>query len=130
MAIKSFALGRLEGGSVQLLGTCFLVRPETFATAAHNLNSNDSNLVAIIPHELNDPNSYQPMMWSSGDIRLFPVRLEDIDPVHDIAVLTCHANIIANYPPMPSLASTDTATVGDRVFTLGYPHAQQGSAVM
>src|SRR5437763_615436 len=58
--LKSFALGRLEGGNVRLLGTGFFVRQNILATAAHVLDGNDAGLVAVVPEAFNnDLNAYQ-----------------------------------------------------------------------
>jgi hypothetical protein len=128
MAIKPFALGRLESGKVRLLGTCFLVRANTFATAAHNLDANDTKLVLVLPQDLNDFNSYQ--IVSPSNLTGVPLSLKDIDPLHDLAVLTCGDGANITHPQIPTLASTDTTAVGDKVFSFGYPHAQWGSTVM
>ena len=119
-------LGRLESGSVRLVGTCFLVQANTFATAAHNLDANDAKVVAILPDDLNDFNSYQAI--SRPNLACIALSLKDVDPLHDLAILTCDA--IITHPQMPTLASTDTTAVGDKVFALGYPHAQWGGTVM
>src|SRR4051812_15113147 len=119
MLIMAFALGRLEGGSVHLLGTCFLVKSNTLATAAHNFDGNDKNIVAILPENLDDLNAYQ--QQTRPQLKYVRLALQDIDPVHDLAIFAVIDGGSVNHPRMPKLASTDTMAVGDKVFTLGYP---------
>jgi V8-like Glu-specific endopeptidase len=128
MPIKTFALGRLEGGTVHLLGTCFLVKANTFATAAHTFDANDTNIVVVIPEDLNDFNAYQ--QQTRVGLQLVPLKLKDVDPVHDLAIFELAAGATMNSPHIPKLSSTDTTAVGDKVYTLGYPHSRWGMAIM
>jgi hypothetical protein len=129
MTLKAFALGRMEGGRVRLLGTAFFVRKDTFATAAHVLEGNDANLFAIVPEQFNnDLNQYQ--KYPRDDLSILSVAVADIDPLHDLAVLKCLEGSAANHFAVPQFESSDSAVVGDDVFSLSYPHSALGNTIM
>jgi len=103
------------------------VKANTLATAAHTFDANDANIVAVFPEDLNDFNGYQ---RQARLVHPLPLKLKDVDPVHDLATFELADGRSLNHPQIPKLASTDTTAVGDKVYSLGYPHSKWGMAIM
>lgn len=120
------ALGRQEGGVLNLLGTAFAVGARKIATAYHVTGANDDGLALVIPRF---PNMLAYQDTSDGEVRSLPVRIVAADPLKDLCVLE-----IATPGPQISfdyrLSSTDAVPTGGQVLTFGFPHATSGRMVL
>lgn len=118
-------VGRLSGGSVQLLGTAFAVGQRLMATALHTVGTDHSNLVIVAPRS-SELEQYQ----DTTDISVasFPVDIAHADPLRDLCILSAPEDI--SFFSSYELGSTDELQVGDPVFSIGYPHADVGRMVI
>ena len=116
-----YVVGRLTPNHVEMLGTGFLIDSEGhIATTHHVTGSSDSNLVILAPH-INDINAYQDL--SDSECRTIPVKVQDIDPIKDLAVLKADLTFSG---PIPRIGSFDNNNVGDEVGIFGFPHCVEG----
>ncbi len=116
-----YVVGKLTPSNVKMLGTGFLISQEGhIATTHHVTGSEDSNLVVLIPH-INDINTYQDL--SDTSCQTLPVKVQEIDPIRDLAVLK--ADIKPNRQ-IPELGSFDDDKVGDPIEIFGFPHCVEG----
>lgn len=119
-----FALGRIEPGSLNLLGTAFAVSPTKIATAYHTLRGDDRNLAIVIPR-MSSLADYQDT--SDARVNSLTVRMTAADPIRDLCVLEFeNANVKFPY----ALAGADSAPPGTPVVTFGFPHANYGRMVL
>ncbi len=119
-----FALGRNGPGGVQLAGTAFsLNKPGFFATASHVAGTDGQGLVLAFK-KLSSLNDYQ----DTGDtsVQMIPVRIEALDPFHDLAVLKADIDGASNIV----VGGADHAPVGASVSSFGFPHADHGRMVL
>jgi hypothetical protein len=58
------------------------------------------------------------------------MSIQDIDTVHDIALLKCLDGHAVDHPSKPVLAGTDSLSVGDAVISLSYPHSLLGNTTL
>jgi hypothetical protein len=138
------ALGRTgPDGLSNLLGTCFSVGGNKYATAAHVVGISDSGLHAVFP-SVTSINDYQDTTTNS--ISMMPLSLIAYDPVRDIAILEKKASTYLSVPSvnpfnltaaksqvgMPSyaLSTSDDLKTGDLAINIGYPHASDGRLVL
>lgn len=119
-----YTVGRITPSGIELLGTSFLInRLGTFVTAAHVTNNDENNLVVSLNPNTNI-NGYQDT--SDTKISFIKVRIEKIDPIHDICILKCDSNIQSNI----RISSTDNINIAERLGVVGYPHCTQGRNVL
>jgi hypothetical protein len=107
-----------------MLGTGFIISPGgLIATTAHNININDKNLVIIRPN-INSIESYQ----DTTDLKCksISVKLKEIDPIRDIAILEGDFKYTGF---LPTIGSFDIDKVGDEVGIFGFPHCVEGRRV-
>lgn len=119
-----FALGRNGPDGVQLSGTAFaLNKPGFFATASHVVGTDDAGLMLAFKR-LSSLNDYQ----DTGDnsIKTLPVKLHEIDPFHDLAVLKADVTGTSNIV----VGGADQAPVGTAISSFGFPHADHGRMVL
>lgn len=119
-----YAVGRIEAGSVTLLGTAFAVGPSKVATAFHVVGADDRNLVLIRP-KLKTLLDYQDT--SDTSVNLVPMKLSAADPIRDLCVLDLDG---ARISFSHALGSADDVPTGSPVVTLGFPHANFGRMVL
>lgn len=119
-----YTIGRITPNGVSLLGTCFLIgNPGHFATAAHVVKNDDSNLVIIIP-QIQTTSDYQDT--SNHEVRYFYAKITALDPFRDICILVTEQTMSADL----TLASTDVIQTGEDVAVFGFPHADRGRKVL
>lgn len=119
-----YAIGRLEAGSVTLLGTAFAITSSKVATAFHVVGADDRNLVLIRP-KVASILDYQDT--SDTNVGLIEVSLSAADPIRDLCVLDVKgAHISFNH----ELGSADAIPTGSPIVTLGFPHANFGRMVL
>jgi hypothetical protein len=119
-----YAVGRIEAGSVTLLGTAFAVSPSKVATAFHVVGADDHNLVLIRP-KLATLLDYQDT--SDTSVNLIPMKLAAADPIRDLCILDLDGGHITF---SHVLGSADAVPTGFPVVTLGFPHANFGRMVL
>lgn len=119
-----FALGRMGPGGVQLLGTAFwLNKPGLIATASHVVGTDDNGLVLAFKR-LSSLNDYQDT--SDNSIQTMPVKLHELDPFHDLAVLKADSDGKSNI----NIGGADQTPVGTATSSFGFPHADHGRMVL
>lgn len=119
-----FAVGRMVGAEVQLLGTAFPLGGKKFATAGHVTGQSDANLMLSAP-KVRNLSDYQ----DAGDrsSQMIPARIAHYDPVADIAIL--ESDDVSGSPNI-HLAGTDEVRSGDKVASLGFPHCGDGRQIL
>lgn len=118
-----YAVGRMEAGSIRLLGTAFAISSTKIATAFHVVGADDRNLVLVLP-KIASMNDFQDT--SDSSVSSAPLQMTAADPVRDLCVLTLAVEIV-NFP---KIGSADDAPTGSTVATLGFPHANKGRMVL
>jgi len=114
-------IGRITPEHVQMLGTGFLVSKDgLIATTRHVVGSDSSNLVVLFPH-ITNIDEYQDL--SDTRCKPVPARIQEVDPIKDLAILKSELNFNGEIPKLGSFNST---SVGDEVGIFGYPHCVQG----
>lgn len=118
-------IGRITSqGIVNMLGTGFIISQRgLIATTAHNININDKNLVIIRPN-INSIESYQDT--TNLKCNTISVKLKEIDPIRDIAILEGDFKYTGF---LPKIGSFDIDKVGDEVGIFGFPHCVEGRRV-
>lgn len=120
-----FAVGRISPGGVQLFGTAFcLDKPGYFATASHVAGTDGQGLVLALKSTMSSIHDYQDTTDARLDV--VPVRIEALDPFHDLAVLKADVDIKSNI----IIGTADQASVGVAVSSFGFPHADHGRMVL
>lgn len=120
-----FAVGRMGPGGVQLSGTAFcLNKPGYFATASHVAGTDGQGLVLAFKPTMSSIHDYQDTADTS--LNAVPVRIEALDPFHDLAVLKADIDATSNIV----IGGADQASVGVAVSSFGFPHADHGRMVL
>jgi len=119
-----YAIGRMEAGSVTLLGTAFAVAPSKVATAFHVVGADDKNLVLIRP-KVASLLDYQDT--SDTNVNFIELSLSAADPIRDLCVLDVKG---AQISFSHTIGSADLVPTGKPVVTLGFPHANFGRMVL
>lgn len=119
-----YPIARVENNTFCLLGTCFLGYKEgVFISTAHEVIGNENNLAVV----LNDLETIQEFQDTSvNNRRLVPVKIIDIDPIHDICILKSEMQISSKL----NITSLNTLSVGEEVSVFGYPHCNYGRMVL
>lgn len=118
-------VGRVTPQGIELLGTSFFVTSDgRLATTRHVIGDDDKNLCVLYP-KIADLNAYQDTSDTSCDS--FPVTVEEIDPIRDLAILKSQLLLQGT---LPTLGSFDDVNVAEEVGILGYPHAPDGRRVL
>jgi len=122
-----FSVGRInEAGTVTALGTAFcLDKSRLFATAAHVVGQTDEGLVILL-NSTSDIQDYQ--LGVRGKIQCIPVKIQQYNPVHDLAILKLDSPQDVKWDI--KVGSADSVGVGTDVITLGYPHLDVGRFVL
>jgi S1-C subfamily serine protease len=119
-----FAVGQAGPGGVQLAGTAFLLnKPGYFATASHVVGNDENGLVLVFKGQ-QSIHDYQDT--SNSSVQHFSARIAAIDPFHDLAVLKAEIDSACNI----AIGGADDATVGSKVLSFGFPHADHGRMVL
>lgn len=119
-------VARRSGASVIPLGTCFGVRSDRFATAAHVTGPSDADLCVVLS-ALNSLNDYQDTAPKMA--QCMPVYIDRYDPVSDLAILKpMHPGFQMGFGY--NLGSTDDVSTGATIVTLGFPHADHNRVVL
>jgi hypothetical protein len=112
IANNVLAVGRRNATGVQLLGTCFAVSENLFATPAHVPGPVDKDLCVVLP-SIKNLQEYQDT--TNTTVTIIDVRLAQYDPVRDIAILSGIASglrMTYSY----CLGGSDSASTGASVF--------------
>jgi len=116
-----YVVGKLTPDHVEMLGTGFLITKDGhIATTHHVTGSGESSLVVLAPH-ISDINAYQDL--SDARCQTIPVRIQEIDPIRDLAVLKADLQFTG---PIPRIGGFDDDSVGDEVGIFGFPHCVEG----
>jgi len=116
-----YVVGKRTPQGVSMLGTGFLVSSQGhIATTHHVIDSDPQSLVILVPHTTS-VNGYQSL--SDHSCQPVPVEVEEIDPVHDLAIVKAAFTFTA---PLPDLGSFDDVLVGQQVGIFGFPHCVEG----
>lgn len=104
-----------------MLGTAFLASNDgKIATTCHVAGRSDSNLVVLRPH-VSNMNQWQDL--TDTNCQPIHVRLIEVDPVRDLAILKAE---IFYSGVLPALGSFDNLSVGDALDIYGFPHCVDG----
>jgi len=128
-----FSVGRITSGgkSISLLGTAFAIEKfGFFATAAHVVNCNDTDLV-IIPNNITSIHDYQDT--SQTQVQYFRAQIVEINPIGDVCILQAPLLSFSLFPLLVTpfaLSSTDNVKVGSEVLSFGYPHCDHSRRVL
>lgn len=116
-----YVVGRVTPDHVEMLGSAFLVSATGHVvTTNHVTGQNDANLVILAPH-MNDISEYQDL--SDTRCTTIPVRIAEIDPIRDLAILKADLS----FPqPLPKLGGFDQTSVGEEIGIFGFPHCVEG----
>ncbi|HFK1756495.1 TPA: serine protease [Bacillus cereus] len=121
-----FSIGRLENNtSYHALGTCTLIdKHNLLITAAHVVNGSDENLVI----RLNDTfqEGYQDTTINRST--LFPVKIENIDPLRDVCILSFKEGLSGRAPL--KVGNSDAVIPGEEVTIFGFPHSDLSRIVL
>ena len=117
------ALGRTSPQGIDLLGACFALGGNHFATARHVVGNSDEGLQLVLPRSgaLSD---YQ----DTGDTRvnMAAAKIEAVDPIRDLCVVSIDGGVDVGY----TIGSTDQVGVGAPVAVFGFPHSDHGRLVL
>ncbi|WMS84418.1 serine protease [Bacillus wiedmannii] len=120
-----FSIGRRINDTYHALGTCTLINKQNLlVTAAHVVNGSDKDLVI----KLNDnfQGSYQDTTIDMS--RVFPVKIEKIDPLKDVCILSFKEGIKGRSPL--KVGNSDAILPGEEVTVFGFPHSDLGRIVL
>jgi len=120
-----YALGRVQPGGLNLLGTGFAVTDRLIATAYHVVGADDRELALVVP-KVQSLADYQDT--SDTSIQMLSLRLAAADPVRDLCLLELPSD--ASISVGLQLGSTDEAPPGTGVVAFGFPHAPSGRMVL
>jgi hypothetical protein len=116
-----YVVGRVAPDGVKMLGTGFLIKQDgCIATTRHVTGASDANLVILAPHT-NNLNEFQDL--SDNSCHPVPVKIVEIDPIRDLAILKADINFTGTVPP---LGNFDNTAVGDEIGIFGFPHCVEG----
>lgn len=118
-----FGIGRIGTLGIEILGTCFYIGNGKFATAAHVVGNNDTNLRILITN-IQSLNEYQDT--TDNSVQHVEARISAINPLRDVCVLESDVFISANF----TLGDLDDSIVGEKVYIYGYPHSNHGRFVL
>jgi len=120
-----FTVGRkAPNGSVNLLGTCFLLnKVGLFATAAHVPNNIEKDLV-IFMSENSDLRNYQDTSNNKGNFYI--ATIIKIDPICDVCILKTDFNQFSNI----QIGGSDDINVSEGVGIVGFPHCVDGRSIL
>jgi S1-C subfamily serine protease len=119
-----YTVGRITPNGVSLLGTCFLLnRNGLLVTASHVVNNDDKNLVIFITQN-NNLNIYQDTSNNKGST--ISAKIYKVDPVRDICILKCEANVISSI----KIGGSDDINVTENVAIIGFPHCTDGRQIL
>lgn len=119
-------VARENNGTMQLLGTSFIVgKNGLFATARHVVGDNTNNLYILLPH-INNIDDYQDT--SNNRCNFVKASVSEINPVTDLCILKTNLN----YPQdaILRISGLDEVLVGDEVDIYGFPHCVMGRRVL
>lgn len=123
--VHNFVLtvGRITPSGVSLLGTCVLLnKPGLFATAAHVVSNDDSNLVVVIT---NSPlTSYQDT--TDNQVKTINVKIKQVDPFRDLCILSADMPVYSNI----NITGADKMLPGQQLVVCGFPHCPEGRKVL
>ncbi|EOG8707499.1 serine protease [Bacillus cereus] len=120
-----FSIGRRTNDTYHALGTCTLInRQNLLVTAAHVVNGSDKDLVIKIND--NFQGSYQDTTIDMS--RVFPVKIEKIDPLRDVCILSFKEGIEGRSPL--EVGNSDAILPGEEVTIFGFPHSDLGRIVL
>ena len=88
------------------------------------INYSYNELVILLPN-ISRLDEYQDT--TDNTCKYIPVKIIDIDPFRDIAILKMDINIPGN---IPTIGGFDDVCVGEEVIIIGYPHCVEGRRVL
>lgn len=114
-----------KDGNAVMLGSGFLISNDgLIVTSGHVVGKNDNELVILLPN-ISRLDEYQDT--TDNTCKYIPVKIIDIDPFRDIAILKMDINIPGN---IPTIGGFDDVCVGEEVIIIGYPHCVEGRRVL
>ncbi|WP_367613786.1 S1 family peptidase [Heyndrickxia ginsengihumi] len=106
-------------------GTCTLLNKQNLlVTAAHVVNGSNENL--FIRLNTNYDSGYQDT--TIQQCQLVPVKIEAIDPLRDLCILSLQGDVSAQ--SNVKLGNADRANPGEAVTVIGFPHSNLGRIVL
>jgi S1-C subfamily serine protease len=121
-------IGRVTPQGVDLLGTGFNVSAAKVVTAAHVVGSDTHGLVVIMP-TVKNLNDYQ----DGGIVAVthMAATIAEIDPMKDLVILeTANKWMVGSSNATVTLGSLDDIDIGGDLDIYGFPHCQDGRAVL
>lgn len=120
-----FSIGRLVDKTYHAAGTCTLINKEgLLVTAAHVVNGSDENLFIRLNN--NYLAGYQDT--TVEEVQLIPVKIEAIDPLRDVCVLSFKGEVSAQ--SNIKVGNADNVNPGETVTVFGFPHSNLGRIVL
>lgn len=120
-----FSIGRLIDEIYYAAGTCTLLNKQNLlVTAAHVVNGSNENL--FIRLNTNFESGYQDTTIQQS--QLVPVKIESIDPLRDLCILSLQVDISAQ--SNVKLGNADSVNPGEAVTVIGFPHSNLGRIVL
>lgn len=119
-----FNVGKNTPGGVVFLGTVFAISENKFATAAHVVGVERKDLVISL-NSAETFNGYQEA--DSRRVSAIPAEVVEYDAIKDIAIIySKHIHVNKDY----DLSGSDNTACGSPVYTLGFPHLDNGRRVL
>ena len=119
-----YSLGRITPSGVNLLGTCFYVGKNMFATAAH-VTGNDDNGLVLVLNKCKTIEEYQDT--TNKQVEYMKVVIHATNPLRDVCLVELE-NVI-NLPTV-DLDTLDSVKIGEMISIYGYPHSDHGRLVL
>lgn len=124
-SLSTFVIGRRKDSGIQPLGTTFIVG-HTLVTALHVINSDDRDIVMLMP-KVGNINQYQDA--SDSSCRTIPIHIKNSIPPLDLCTLEL-SNGLHIQTQSWELGNLDNCFVGEELGIWGFPHCNEGRVVL
>lgn len=119
------AIGKIQNGVINMLGTCFLIEKGKYIVVPrHVIGDNDENLSIILP-SMRSINEYQDTTVTRANC--IGVKIIASDPFRDISILKPIQSITA---PEVLLGNIDNIKIMEQTYIIGFPHCTEGRKVL